>query len=116
MTVTKPHSGLVELHLAVLLFGGTTLFSKLIPLSALNITFLRCIIAAIVLAIIIKTTKRPLRLQRQPRLLGGLSVRDVSLPTLGNLLCFHAVIFCRHWHDCFFYVSRHDSVNRTLDQ
>ncbi|MCH1930921.1 DMT family transporter [Shewanella sp. A25] len=46
-------TGLVELHLAVLMFGGTALFSKLIPLSALDITFLRCIVAAVVLGLFV---------------------------------------------------------------
>ncbi|MGI2108498.1 DMT family transporter [Shewanella frigidimarina] len=85
MTPTKPHTGLVELHLAVLLFGGTALFSKLIPLSALNITFLRCIIAAMVLAAIIKATKRPLRLQRQQDYWAALA--------LGTLVCLHWVTY-----------------------
>mgnify|MGYP003638295927 FL=1 len=85
MTPTKPHTGLVELHLAVLLFGGTALFSKLIPLSALNITFLRCIIAAIVLAAMIKATKRPLRLQRQQDYWAALA--------LGTLVCLHWVTY-----------------------
>ncbi|NRD75374.1 DMT family transporter [Shewanella sp. VB17] len=55
-------SGLVELHTAVLLFGGTALFSKLIPLSALDITLLRCIVASFVLALIVKVSKKQLRL------------------------------------------------------
>ncbi|WP_076415768.1 DMT family transporter [Shewanella sp. UCD-KL12] len=57
------HSGLLQLHLAVLLFGGTALFSKLIPLSALDITVLRCAVAAVVLAIIVKASKGNLSLQ-----------------------------------------------------
>ncbi|RPA33789.1 DMT family transporter [Shewanella frigidimarina] len=85
MTPTKPHTGLVELHLAVLLFGGTALFSKLIPLSALNITFLRCIIAAMVLAAIIKAAKHPLRLQRQQDYWAALA--------LGTLVCLHWVTY-----------------------
>jgi drug/metabolite transporter (DMT)-like permease len=59
-------SGLLELHLAVLLFGGTALFSKLIPLGALDITVFRCAIAALVLALIVKLSRQPIRL-RQPR-------------------------------------------------
>ena len=55
-------SGLLELHIAVLLFGGTALFSKLIPLNALNITVLRCVVAALVLALIVKASKSKLRL------------------------------------------------------
>ncbi|MCL1148237.1 DMT family transporter [Shewanella marinintestina] len=55
-------TGLLELHFAVLLFGGTALFSKLIPLSALDITLLRCVVAASVLALIVKVSKQPLSL------------------------------------------------------
>ncbi|MGI2070087.1 DMT family transporter [Shewanella baltica] len=61
MSSAKP-SGLIELHLAVLLFGGTALFSKLIPLSALDITFLRCIVAATVLGLLVKLSRRRLTL------------------------------------------------------
>ncbi|EGM71749.1 DMT family transporter [Shewanella sp. HN-41] len=61
MSSTKP-SGLIELHLAVLLFGGTALFSKLIPLSALDITFLRCIVAATVLGLLVKLRHKRLTL------------------------------------------------------
>lgn len=57
-------SGLLQLHLAVLLFGGTALFSKLIPLSALDITLLRCAVAAIALAILVKVSKQALKLNR----------------------------------------------------
>ncbi|MGI2177461.1 DMT family transporter [Shewanella frigidimarina] len=85
MTPTKPHTGLVELHIAVLLFGGTALFSKLIPLSALNITFLRCIIAAMVLAAMVKASKRPLKLQRQQDYWAALA--------LGTLVCLHWVTY-----------------------
>ncbi|WP_299790957.1 DMT family transporter [uncultured Shewanella sp.] len=60
-TSLKP-SGLLELHLAVLLFGGTALFSKLIPLDALDITLLRCFVAAFVLALIVKASKDKLLL------------------------------------------------------
>jgi len=60
---TAKQAGLLELHIAVLLFGGTALFSKLIPLGALDITFLRCIVAAFVLAIIVKATRGQLALK-----------------------------------------------------
>lgn len=45
---------LLQLHLAVALFGGTALFSHLLPWSALDITMFRSAIAAITLVIIIK--------------------------------------------------------------
>ncbi|MCG7537669.1 DMT family transporter [Pseudoalteromonas sp. OOF1S-7] len=47
-------SSLVNLHLAVLLFGGTALFSKLISLSALDITVYRTAIAFVTLTCILK--------------------------------------------------------------
>ncbi|WP_119978222.1 DMT family transporter [Shewanella algidipiscicola] len=59
---TSSHHGLIELHIAVLLFGGTALFSKLIPLSALDITVLRCAVAALILALIVKSSGCRLRL------------------------------------------------------
>ena len=64
---TRSHSrsGLIELHVAVLLFGGTALFSKLIPLGALDITLLRCAVAAVILALIVKSTGTQLRLKTQ---------------------------------------------------
>lgn len=63
MNANDKKTGLVELHLAVLLFGGTALFSKLIPLSALDITVLRCVIAAVVLALIVKLSKQKIALE-----------------------------------------------------
>ncbi len=61
--MNSQRSGLVELHIAVLLFGGTALFSKLIPLSALDITFLRCGVAALILAVLVKCMGSSLRLK-----------------------------------------------------
>ena len=78
-------TGLVELHTAVLLFGGTALFSKLIPLSALNITLLRCIVAAFVLALIVKISKNTLRLN---------SSKDYFIATgLGIIVSLHWVTY-----------------------
>lgn len=45
---------LFQLHFAVLLFGGTALFSHLLPWSAVDITLFRTAIAAVALALIIK--------------------------------------------------------------
>jgi len=41
------------------------LFSKLIPLSALDITFWRCIVAALILALLIKFSRKPLSLEHK---------------------------------------------------
>lgn len=53
---------LVNLHLTVMLLGGTALFSKLIPLSALDITFGRSLPAFIMLFIFVKMSGESLRL------------------------------------------------------
>jgi len=50
------------LHSAVLLFGGTALFSKLIGLPALDITVYRTGVAAIVLFILLTIQKKQIRL------------------------------------------------------
>ncbi|MGL1959547.1 MAG: DMT family transporter [Colwellia sp.] len=53
---------LLYLHLSVLLFGGTALFSKLIGLPALDITVYRTAVAAIVLFILLTLQKKKLTL------------------------------------------------------
>jgi len=53
-----------SLHLTVILLGATALMSKVIPLSAIDITFGRSIIACIVLILIVKLTGSSLRLNR----------------------------------------------------
>ena len=52
--MTSQKNGLMQLHISVLLLGGTALFSHLLPWSAVDITMLRCFFAAITLAIIVK--------------------------------------------------------------
>ncbi|MCL2918426.1 DMT family transporter [Shewanella litorisediminis] len=83
--MSKTSSGLLELHSAVLLFGGTALFSKLIPLGALDITVYRCAIAALVLALIVKATRHPLRLG---------NTRDYGIAlALGIIVSLHWVTY-----------------------
>jgi len=53
-TLSEHTKSLVQLHIAVLLFGGTALFSHLLPWSALDITMFRSLLAAITLALMIK--------------------------------------------------------------
>ena len=53
---------LLYLHSAVLLFGGTALFSKLIALSALDITVYRTAVAAIVLFMLLTLQKQKVTL------------------------------------------------------
>lgn len=52
-----------SLHLTVALLGATALFSKIIPLSATDITFGRSIIAFAALALIVKMTEGSLKLK-----------------------------------------------------
>ena len=55
--------GLLAVHAAVLIFGFTALFSKLLLLPALDITFYRSIFAFIVIAIYIAYKKQAYRLK-----------------------------------------------------
>jgi drug/metabolite transporter (DMT)-like permease len=56
---------LISLHLTVALLGATALFSKIIPLSATDITFGRSIVAFIILAMIVKITGSSLKLNNR---------------------------------------------------
>lgn len=56
--------GLIYLHIAVLLFGGTALFAKLIGLSALDITAYRAGVACITLFLLLVIGKKQIRLNR----------------------------------------------------
>ena len=58
---TKQQS-LLYLHSAVLLFGGTALFSKLINLPALDITVYRTGVAAVILFIVLTLQKQQIKL------------------------------------------------------
>nr|WP_136250580.1 DMT family transporter [Ningiella ruwaisensis] len=55
---------LINLHLTVMLLGGTALFSKLIPLSALDITFGRSLPAFLFLFAFVKLSGESLRLNQ----------------------------------------------------
>lgn len=59
----KSHNeGLLSVHTAVLIFGLTALFSKLIALSALEITLFRSVFAVVAIAVYIKYLKESLKL------------------------------------------------------
>lgn len=58
----EKHS-LIQINIAVILFGGTTLFSKLISLPAADITFFRALIGCSALLIFILLRREKLRLQ-----------------------------------------------------
>lgn len=76
---------LLQLHLSVLLFGGTALFSQLLPWSALDITVFRSAIAALTLAIIVKSQGHKLLLN---------SGRDYKVALLlGILVGLHWVTY-----------------------
>lgn len=74
-----------SLHLTVALLGATALFSKIIPLSATDITFGRSLVACVVLALIVKVSGQSLRLN---------SIRDYLIALgLGVLMAAHWVSY-----------------------
>jgi len=62
MSQSNQHKGLISIHAATLLFGGTGLFSKTIALNALDMTAIRSLIAAIILFSIIRFRKQAIKL------------------------------------------------------
>lgn len=74
-----------SLHLAVMLLGVTALFSKLIPLSALDITFGRSVVACGCLFILLKITGKSLRLNNYKDLWIGI--------LLGAIMALHWVTY-----------------------
>jgi len=83
--MTHSYKGLVAVHSAVLIFGLTALFSKLIALSAIEITLLRSIFAALVIAGFIFWKKESLRLSK---------TNDYGIVILlGVLLALHWVTY-----------------------
>jgi len=76
---------LLYLHLAVLLFGGTALFSKLITLSALDITFYRATVAAIALFLLLILQNKKIKL---------LSIKDYCIAILlGVVVGIHWITY-----------------------
>ena len=74
-----------SVHLAVALLGATALFSKIIPLSATDITFARSLIAMIFLVVLVKATGGRLRLN---------SWKDYRMAVaLGVLMAVHWVSY-----------------------
>ena len=61
---TDEQRSLLKLHLSVLLFAGTALFARLIPLSATDITAYRIAIAAATLGSLLLIQRRRLRLHK----------------------------------------------------
>jgi len=83
--MTHSHKGLFAVHSAVLIFGLTALFSKLITLSALEITLLRSIFALLILAAIFFWQKKSLLLSK---------IKDyATVFLLGVLLALHWITY-----------------------
>ena len=79
------HKGLFAVHSAVLIFGLTALFSKLITLTALEITTLRSVFAVLVIALIFIWQGASIRLAKS---------KDYSIVfLLGVLLALHWVTY-----------------------
>ncbi|WP_440054238.1 DMT family transporter [Pseudoalteromonas sp. T1lg65] len=79
------HSALLTLHLSVIVFGGTALFSKLIALSALDITVYRTGIAFAVLLFILTLQSKPRLLKRKKDYLTAIM--------LGSIVGLHWVTY-----------------------
>ncbi|KMT64068.1 DMT family transporter [Catenovulum maritimum] len=84
-TQAEQKMALLQVHLGVLLLGGTAQFSKLIPLSGAEISFGRAVVAAIVLLMIVKMTEGNLKLK---------NARDYrNSIILGVLMALHWVTY-----------------------
>jgi len=81
--------GLLSLHTASLLFGGTALFSQTIQLNAIDLTAWRCLIAGLFLFAWLKLKQQPLTFEHQHHYFGiiGLAV----LVGLHWITYFHAM-------------------------
>jgi len=79
------HDGLLAVHTAVLIFGLTALFSKVISLSALEITMLRSVFALAVIFVIFLWQKKSLLLNNRKDYLIAI--------TLGLFLALHWVTY-----------------------
>lgn len=74
-----------SLHITVILLGATALFSKIIPLSSVDITFGRSVVAFTVLAFLVKFSGNSLRLKHRKDYLIALA--------LGLLMSAHWVTY-----------------------
>lgn len=83
--MNQVEKSLWSLHFAVFMLGATALFSKLIPLSALDITFGRSVVAFICLLLLVKFRKRSFKLH---------STKDYIVAViLGIIMAVHWVTF-----------------------
>jgi len=76
---------LISLHFTVMLLGGTALFSKLIPLSATDITFGRSLFGFIALFIVVKLSGESLKLNNKKDYFVGIG--------LGIIMAAHWVTY-----------------------
>jgi drug/metabolite transporter (DMT)-like permease len=76
---------LISLHLTIILLGGTALFSRLVPLSAGDITLVRSVLACVALFAFLTMTKESLRLNNKKDYLVALG--------LGILMALHWVTY-----------------------
>lgn len=84
-SIKAEQQSLLYLHIAVLLFGGTALFSKLIGLPALDITVYRTGVAAITLFVLLTLQKKQLTLA---------SIKDYGVAVLlGCVVGIHWVTY-----------------------
>jgi drug/metabolite transporter (DMT)-like permease len=83
--MTPVKRSLINLHVTVMLLGGTALFSKLIPISAIGITFGRSVPAFIMLFIFVKLSGESLKLNSLKDYLIGLG--------LGVIMAVHWVTY-----------------------
>ena len=84
-SIKAEQQSLLYLHIAVLLFGGTALFSKLIGLPALDITVYRTGVAAITLFVLLTLQKKQLTLA---------SIKDYGVAALlGCVVGIHWVTY-----------------------
>ncbi len=83
--MTNTHKGLLAVHSSVVIFGLTALFSKLVTLTALEISMLRSIFAAIVIAVLMLWNRQSLQLSAK---------KDYAIAgLLGILLATHWVTY-----------------------
>lgn len=83
--MTNSFKGLLAVHSAVLIFGLTALFSKLISLTALEITLIRSLFAALIILFLFIKQKNDLRLAQ---------AKDYGIViVLGILLALHWVTY-----------------------
>jgi drug/metabolite transporter (DMT)-like permease len=82
----KPRTvNLIQLNVAVLLWGGTAVFAKLIPLPSTHITCMRSVVAAVALLAFMAATRR--------RFMPAHGRHYGMLLLLGLLMCLHWVTY-----------------------